>query len=103
MPWEIAKGFDNSAPLSKQWLKIDDYPNGVQFTLNKNKTTVQFGDSNQMIFSFDKIISYLSKFITLKKGDLIFTGTPSGVGEVNIGDVLEASVGDLDLLKINIK
>jgi 2-keto-4-pentenoate hydratase/2-oxohepta-3-ene-1,7-dioic acid hydratase in catechol pathway len=103
LPWEIAKGFDNSAPLSKQWLKIDDYPNGVQFTLNKNKTTVQSGDSNQMIFSFDKIISYLSKFITLKKGDLIFTGTPAGVGEVNIGDVLEASVGDLDLLKINIK
>ena len=103
MPWEIAKGFDNSAPLSKKWLKINDFPDGVQFTLNKNNKIVQSGDSNQMIFSFDKIISYLSKFITLKKGDLIFTGTPQGVGEVNIGDVLEASVGGQYLLKINIK
>lgn len=103
LPWEIAKGFDNSAPLSNQWLKISDFPNGILFSLNKNNETVQFGDSNQMIFSFDKIISYLSKFITLKKGDLIFTGTPAGVGEVNIGDSLAAFVDDQNVLKINIK
>ncbi|MBT5439519.1 MAG: fumarylacetoacetate hydrolase family protein [Flavobacteriales bacterium] len=103
LPWEIAKGFDNSAPLSNQWLKISDFPNGILFSLNKNNETVQSGDSNQMIFSLDKIISYLSKFITLKKGDIIFTGTPAGVGEVNIGDTLEAFVGDQNVLKINIK
>jgi len=103
LPWEIAKGFDNSAPLSNQWLKISDFPNGVLFSLNKNNETAQSGDSNQMIFSLDKIISYLSKFITLKKGDIIFTGTPAGVGEVNIGDTLAAFVGEQNVLKINIK
>lgn len=103
LPWEIAKGFDNSAPLSNQWLKISDFPNGVLFSLNKNNETAQSGDSNQMIFSFNKIISYLSKFITLKKGDLIFTGTPAGVGAVNIGDTLTAFVGDQNVLKVNIK
>ena len=103
LPWEIAKGFDNSAPLSNQWLKISDFPNGVLFSLNKNNETAQSGDSNQMIFSFNKIISYLSRFITLKKGDLIFTGTPAGVGEVNIGDTLTAFVGDQNVLKVNIK
>jgi len=103
LPWEIAKGFDNSAPLSNQWLKISDFPNGVLFSLNKNNETAQSGDSNQMIFSFNKIISYLSQFITLKKGDLIFTGTPAGVGEVNIGDTLTAFVGDQNVLKVNIK
>ena len=103
LPWEIAKGFDNSAPLSNQWLKISNFPNGVLFSLNKNNETAQSGDSNQMIFSFNKIISYLSRFITLKKGDLIFTGTPAGVGEVNIGDTLTAFVGDQNVLKVNIK
>ena len=99
----VGEGFDNSAPLSNQWLKISDFPNGVLFSLNKNNETAQSGDSNQMIFSFNKIISYLSRFITLKKGDLIFTGTPAGVGEVNIGDTLTAFVGDQNVLKVNIK
>jgi len=103
LPWEIAKGFDSSAPLSNQWLKIDDYLDDIKFCLKKNDKTVQQGKKSQMIFSFDQIICYLSKFITLKKGDLIFTGTPAGVGAVAIGDMLEASIGDEKLLKIKIK
>jgi 2-keto-4-pentenoate hydratase/2-oxohepta-3-ene-1,7-dioic acid hydratase in catechol pathway len=103
LPWEIAKGFDSSAPLSNQWLKIDDYLDDIKFCLKKNDKTVQQGKKSQMIFSFDQIICYLSKFITLKKGDLIFTGTPAGVGAVAIGDTLEASIGDEKLLKIKIK
>ena len=103
LPWEIAKGFDSSAPLSDRWLKIEDYKNEIQFSLTKNKKTVQEGNTSQMIFSFDQLICYLSKYITLKKGDLIFTGTPSGVGKVDIGDTLEAFVGNEKLLKINIK
>lgn len=103
LPWEIAKGFDGSAPLSNQWLKIDDYLDDIKFCLKKNDKTVQQGKKSQMIFSFDQIICYLSKFITLKKGDLIFTGTPAGVGAVAIGDTLEASIGDEKLLKIKIK
>ena len=67
LPWEIAKGFDNSAPLSNQWLKISDFPNGVLFSLNKNNETAQSGDSNQMIFSFNKIISYLSQVYHFKE------------------------------------
>lgn len=103
LPWEIAKGFDGSAPLSSHWLKVDDYLDDIKFNLKKNDKTVQQGKTSQMIFSFDQIICYLSKFITLKKGDLIFTGTPAGVGAVAIGDTLEASVGDEKLLKIKIK
>jgi len=103
LPWEIAKGFDSSAPLSNQWLKIDDYLDDIKFCLKKNDKTVQQGKKSQMIFSFDQIICYLSKFITLKKGDLIFTGTPAGVGAVAIGDTLKAYIGDEKLLKIKIK
>ena len=103
LPWEKAKGFDNSAPLSKKWLKIDEFKNNIGFHLTKNGETVQNGETKNMIFSFDEIISYISTFITLKKGDLIFTGTPAGVGKVEIGDSLEAYVGSEMLLNLNIK
>ena len=93
LPWEIAKAFDGSAAISNfvDKNKFKDL-NNINFSLNLNGKTVQEASSSQMIFSFDQLISYLSKFVTLKIGDLIFTGTPSGVGEVKIGDLLEGYV-----------
>ncbi len=94
LPWEIAKGFDNSAPLSK-FVKMEGLPpiNNMGFRLELNGKVVQDGNSQNMIFNVDYIISYVSKYITLKMGDIIFTGTPEGVGPVKIGDHL---VGYLD-------
>ncbi len=77
--------------------------NNIGFHLDKNGETVQEGNSADMIFDFDDLIAYLSKFFTLKTGDLIFTGTPAGVGPIRIGDKLEAYIGDRLLLKCNIK
>lgn len=92
-PWEIAKAFDGSAPISK-FIKKEKLPdiNAINFHLDINGTTVQRGNTKDLIFSFDEIIAYLSGFLTLKTGDLIFTGTPSGVGPVKIGDQLSASI-----------
>lgn len=92
-PWEIAKAFDGSAPISK-FIKKDRLPdvNAINFQLDINGRTVQNGNTKDLIFSFDDIIEYISKFSTLKMGDLIFTGTPSGVGPVKIGDHLAASI-----------
>ncbi|PKP36038.1 MAG: 2-hydroxyhepta-2,4-diene-1,7-dioate isomerase [Bacteroidetes bacterium HGW-Bacteroidetes-15] len=90
LPWEIAKAFDGSAPISNFVTKdsFDDLKN-LEFWLEKNGNEVQRGNSSQMIFHFDSIISYVSKFTTLKIGDLIYTGTPAGVGPVAIGDRLK--------------
>ncbi|MBC7759277.1 MAG: fumarylacetoacetate hydrolase family protein [Phormidesmis sp. FL-bin-119] len=89
LPWELAKAFDNSAPVSKflPKAKFKDLLN-LNFKLDINGTTVQSGNSKDLLFSFEKIIAFVSQYITLKKGDLIFTGTPQGVGKVNIGDHL---------------
>jgi 2-keto-4-pentenoate hydratase/2-oxohepta-3-ene-1,7-dioic acid hydratase in catechol pathway len=91
LPWEIAKGFDYSAPISEFFpvKKFKDIHN-LSFNLDINGKTVQDGNSALMIFSYEKIISYVSRFMTLKTGDLIFTGTPAGVGPVAINDRLEA-------------
>lgn len=91
LPWEIAKGFDYSAPLSR-FIQLDKLVNSndISFHLDLNGKRVQTGKSSEMIFSFNRIISYVSQFMTLKTGDLIFTGTPPGVGPVKIGDHLEA-------------
>lgn len=103
-PWEIAKGFDHSAPLGNRFLHKDDLNlEQIEFTLKKNGEIVQQGNSKDMIFSIDKIIEYISQFMTLKIGDLIFTGTPEGVGEVKIGDHLEGFIGDEQLLSLKIK
>jgi len=93
LPWTIAKGFDNAAPIGKFLLK-NNFPdlNDINFHLDLNGNTVQTGSSKDMMFSFDDIICYISKYITLRNGDLIFTGTPSGVGSVKIGDKLEAFI-----------
>ena len=103
LPWEKAKGFDFSAPISNTWVDIDQFPENIQFSLLKNGEVVQKGETKNMIFSFDALISYISTFITLKKGDLIFTGTPAGVGRVQKGDHLEAFVGPEKLLELKIK
>ena len=89
-PWEIAKAFDYSAPIGK-FKKIGelDCPNDINFGMKLNGEWVQQGHSRDMIFSFDKIIAHVSRFVTLNEGDIIFTGTPQGVGEVHVGDKLE--------------
>ena len=104
LPWEVAKGFDQSAPVSK-WLPIKEFKNPaeISFHLDLNGKTVQQGFSGDMIFSFDQIIVYISKFITLKMGDLIFTGTPAGVGPVKIGDHLEGYLGDKKMLDFYVR
>ena len=92
-PWEKAKAFDSSAVLGDFIPKeqIGDL-NNIDFSLKKNEQIVQHGNSSDMLFKFDTIISYVSQFVTLKIGDLIYTGTPSGVGPVQIGDYLEGYI-----------
>ena len=91
LPWEIAKGFDYSAPVS-EFFPVPELGDvhKLSFRLDLNGKTVQEGNTSLMIFSFEKIISYVSRFMTLKTGDLIFTGTPAGVGPVAVNDRLEA-------------
>lgn len=99
LPWEKAKAFDNSAPVGKFITKdkLGDLSN-IDFELKINGESRQVGNTKDLLFSFDKIISYVSKYVTLKVGDLIYTGTPSGVGAVNIGDKLQGYMkGDLFL------
>ncbi|MFO8021598.1 MAG: fumarylacetoacetate hydrolase family protein [Perlabentimonas sp.] len=104
LPWEIAKAFDGSAPISK-FIKKEELGdiNNLDFHLEKNGDTVQKGNSSQMIFDYDELICYVSQFITLKIGDLIFTGTPAGVGSVAIGDRLKGYLGDELLLDFFVK
>lgn len=104
LPWEKAKAFDDSAPVSNfvPKEKFSSLSN-ISFNLNINGKLRQQGNTKDLIFSNEKVIAYVSKFITLKTGDLIFTGTPEGVSAVNIGDVLEASIENKKLLTLNIK
>ena len=104
LPWEIAKAFDQSAPIGK-FLKTKeiDNLNAIEFSLKINDEIRQIGNSKDMIFSFDEIISYVSKFVTLREGDYIFTGTPEGVGPTKIDDHFEAFIGDHKLLDFNVK
>jgi len=101
-PWEIAKSFDGSAAIG-DFVSFKDFELPINFTIKKNKEIVQTGSTQDMIFSFSKIISYISSIFTLQRGDLIFTGTPAGVGELNIGDVIEGFIGDQRLLYCKIK
>ncbi|MBC35133.1 MAG: 2-hydroxyhepta-2,4-diene-1,7-dioate isomerase [Bacteroidetes bacterium] len=104
LPWEIAKGFDGSAPLGKFINKSEfENINDLRFSLKVNGEIRQDGNTKDMIFSFDKIIAYVSQFLTLKIGDLIFTGTPEGVGPIKIGDHFEAFIEDKRMLEIDIK
>ena len=104
LPWELAKGFDNSAPISN-FFPVSEFENlsNISFSLQKNGNKVQIGNTSNCIFSFDYLISYISGFITLKKGDLIFTGTPAGVGKVEIGDKLEGYLENKLQLSVEVK
>ncbi len=104
LPWDLAKGFNGSAPIS-EFKPVGDFSdlNDINFRLKVNGEERQLGNTSHMLFSFDYIISYLSRFFTLKKGDLIFTGTPKGVGAVNVDDRLEGFIEDEKLLDFVVK
>jgi len=104
LPWEKAKAFDGAAPLS-QFVDKSRFANvnDINFALDINGHRVQQGNSGDMIFSIDALISYLSRFFTLKMGDMIYTGTPVGVGPVKIGDRLQASIEDEVMLDFAVK
>ena len=103
-PWEIAKAFDYSAPIG-EFKKISALKctEDIAFGMKLNGEWVQQGHSRDMIFSFDRIISHVSRFVTLEDGDVVFTGTPQGVGEVHVGDVLELFLEDEPMFKFEIK
>ena len=104
LPWERAKGFDGSAQISKTFINKSELNlNDISFRLEKNGAIVQNGNSYDMIFNFDKIISYLSEFYTLKTGDLIYTGTPAGVGRVIAGDALKGFITNKEMIKVMVK
>ncbi len=103
LPWEKAKSFDNSAPIGKFENKTKFILNNINFYLTINGEQKQLGNSSDLIFSFDQIISFVSKYVSLKVGDLIYTGTPSGVGPVKIGDKLEGFINDVSYLTLSIK
>lgn len=104
LPWEIAKAFDHSAVLGA-WVPVnnEEKKNPFVFSLKQNDQLVQEGNTEHLLFSFEKIISYVSQFFTLNMGDLIYTGTPQGVGPVAIGDTLSASLFEKELLRFSIK
>lgn len=105
LPWEICKGFDNSAAIG-QFIPKEKFSQGVQrlhFEMKKNGQTVQKGDTSDMIFPIDRLISHVSKFLTLRTGDYLFTGTPPGVGPIAVGDQLEAFLEGESVLRCAIK
>lgn len=102
-PWDISKGFDGSAVVGEFISTNGEKLGEKEFYLNINGNEVQRGNSKDMIFSIDDIVAYVSKFYTLKKGDLIYTGTPAGVGGVKIGDRLEGFIGDEKLLDFYVR
>lgn len=105
LPWEKAKAFDYSAAISKQFIPIKDIADidNLPFSLKINNKVVQLGNTNEMIFKVNEIISHVSKYVTLKIGDLIYTGTPEGVDKVNIGDQLEGFIADKQMFNFDIK
>jgi 2-keto-4-pentenoate hydratase/2-oxohepta-3-ene-1,7-dioic acid hydratase in catechol pathway len=104
LPWERAKAFDGSAMIGKfiEKQSVKDV-NNINFRLEKNGTTVQKGNTKDMLFSIDKIIAFASKYFTLKIGDLIFTGTPAGVAPVAIDDVLEGYIENERMFQLSVK
>ncbi|MCM4168662.1 putative protein YcgM [Arenibacter antarcticus] len=104
LPWEKAKGFDGAAVVGN-WLPKSDFNdlNNLNFQLKKNNEVVQEGNTGLMIWKIDELISYVSRFFMLKKGDIIFTGTPAGVGRVRANDYLTGTLETTELFSINIK
>ncbi|NBP69860.1 MAG: FAA hydrolase family protein [Cytophagia bacterium] len=105
LPWDIAKGFNGSAPISDKFIPVGDFKNlqDINFSLDIDGVTKQQGNTSLMLFNFDYIIAYLSKFFTLRTGDLIFTGTPKGVGPVVVGNKLSAAIEGETLLTFEVK
>ena len=104
-PWDISKGFDYSAPIGR-FVPLPEMPpkaDNIEFSMRLNGVPAQQGNSRDMIFSIDRIIAYVSQFYTLKIGDIIFTGTPAGVGPVKIGDHIEGVIGDTRVLDFFVK
>jgi 2-keto-4-pentenoate hydratase/2-oxohepta-3-ene-1,7-dioic acid hydratase in catechol pathway len=103
-PWEIAKAFDNSAAVS-EFIPIDELPDPrhISFELEKNGDVVQKGNTGDLIFGFDRLISHISHYFKLQLGDLIFTGTPAGVGPVVVGDTLKGSIEGRAMLECEIR
>ena len=108
-PWEIAKGFDNSAPLGTEFFAPEDFAdlNDISFRLEKNGTNVQQGRTRNMIFDVTTLLVYVSQFFRLQKGDLLFTGTPEGVGPIAVGDelvgYLETRAGEREMFRTRVK
>ncbi|WP_299766624.1 fumarylacetoacetate hydrolase family protein [uncultured Dokdonia sp.] len=104
LPWEKAKAFDGAAVIGK-WLPKTMFENvdAIGFTLEKNGTVVQDGNTAHMLWKIDELISYVSQYFTLKIGDVIFTGTPAGVGSVAVDDKLKGRIGDTEMFSINVK
>lgn len=103
LPWEIAKAFNGSAPISEFISKEGRDLSNLNFSLKQNGELKQQGNTSLMLFPFDEIVAYVSQYFTLKKGDIIFTGTPAGVGPIAIGDKLEAFIEEEKLLEVDIK
>ena len=104
LPWEKAKSWDNSAAIGK-WIPFTSIKNkkDINFCLYKNKELVQQGNSGLMIYDFDSVVAYISNYFSVNIGDMVFTGTPAGVGELVVGDEIEAFIEDDSLLSLEIK
>ena len=104
LPWEKAKGFDGSAVISRTFLDKENLNlNDINFSLKKNGSIAQSGNTKKMIFTIDQIIAYISQFYTLKIGDLIYTGTPAGVEKVEVGDLLEGYIEDEKMFEVKVR
>ncbi len=105
LPWDIAKGFNGSAPLSDKFIPVSEFKSlkDINFSLQIDGQLKQQGNTSFMLFNFEYIISYLSKFFTLRTGDYIFTGTPKGVSAVTVGNVLSAYIENEKLLEFEVK
>lgn len=104
LPWEKAKGFDGATLIGHTWFDKNDFDvNNLNFSLLKNNEMVQNGNTRLMLWKIDELIAYVSKFFTLKIGDILFTGTPSGVSKVNEGDILIGKIEDHTMFKVNVR
>ncbi|OYX27347.1 MAG: 2-hydroxyhepta-2,4-diene-1,7-dioate isomerase [Flavobacteriales bacterium 32-35-8] len=104
LPWEKAKSFDGAAVIG-DWIPIEDIKdvNAIEFSLKKNENIVQIGNTSHMLWKIDELIEYISKYFTLKIGDIIFTGTPAGVGKVEANDKLTGFLEDKKMFSITVK
>jgi 2-keto-4-pentenoate hydratase/2-oxohepta-3-ene-1,7-dioic acid hydratase in catechol pathway len=105
LPWDIAKGFNSSAPISDKFIPVGEFKNlkDINLSLQIDGNLKQQGNTSLMLFPFEYIIAYLSKFFTLRTGDLIFTGTPKGVSPITVGNVLSAYIENEKLLEFEVK